>query len=255
MTSSYEQFHQRRIDWTIDMLRRHHAERVIEMGGHPWVMTRRLLEAGIDVPATISAEECLLWPDQLPIKKTQKEIDLSNGDRHVFTNYSANLERSRFAVDEKANAVLATEIIEHMVRAPHVLLLNANDWLDIGGLLLLTTPNGASFQNPMRIKSRCNAFRYQIYERHTYTFERRDLEQLITLCGFDVVESGFTSDYPRQGPSRVYDVLARIPLDYMQNLFQRTVYVIARKRESLTMLPKRPSVYAPGQWEYIEPAS
>ena len=248
----YASFHAPRIDWTISLLRKHGAQRVIEMGGHPWTMTRCMVDAGLDVVATVSAEEELLWPDPIAVTRSPKRLQAEGGPAIEFVNSSANLERTRFAITESADAVVAAEIVEHLVRAPHVLLLNANDWLTDGGLLVLTTPNGASFQNPLRVRSRTNAYRARIYERHTYMFERRQLEELVTLCGFDIVESGYASPYARRGKSVLYDWLARLPFRRCQDLFSRTIFIVARKRAPVAELPCRPSCYAPGPWEFIE---
>ena len=65
---------------------------------------------------------------------------------------SAAKDAAAKAVNDGADIVLACEIIEHLTRAPHVMMLNINSWLKPGGRVVLTTPNGAQFDNPLRVK-------------------------------------------------------------------------------------------------------
>ncbi len=44
--SKYGSFHDTRIALTLDALREMGARKVIELGGHPWVMTSQLIESG-----------------------------------------------------------------------------------------------------------------------------------------------------------------------------------------------------------------
>jgi hypothetical protein len=99
-------------------------------------------------------------------------IRTCNNRQARFKNYSANIERTRFKIDETPDTVVACEIIEYLVRAPHVMLLNINDWLPLSGKLLITIPNGAQFSNPLHVKSQTLAYRCNVYERHFFICER-----------------------------------------------------------------------------------
>jgi len=97
-------------------------------------------------------------------------IKTVNNNTSSFYNYSANIERTIFNIDEDPDTVLACEIKEHLVRSPHILLLNINKWLKKGGKLILTTPNGLQFNNPFRRKTQMPSYRCYIYERHFYVY-------------------------------------------------------------------------------------
>lgn len=96
------------------------------------------------------------------------------------------------------------------------------------------------------------AYRANVYERHSYVYRLEDLVELITLCGFKVIRAGYCELYGRQGPSRVYGWLARIPGRFFRERFMKTIYVMAEKTRDVATLERCPKVYdARGDWEYI----
>jgi hypothetical protein len=136
------------------------------------------------------------------------------------------------------------------------MLLNINHWLPIGGRLLLTTPNGGQFSNPLRRKSATPAYRCHIYERHAYVYTLAGLVDLVQLCGFTVSEAGYWDAYERQGPSLIYDWLARLPGQYWRDKFKKTIYLVAQKAGDVEALARVPAVYdGRGEWEFIRPAA
>lgn len=147
---------------------------------------------------------------------------------------------------------MACEIIEHLLRSPHVMFLNINRWLPISGKLLLTTPNGAQFSNPVRRKSSTPSYRCNIYERHQYVFTLPELVDLVSLCGFNILEVGYVDVIERKGLSRLYGWLGKIPLRYFQDKFKKTIYLIGEKAMDIKELERCPRVYdSRGEWEHI----
>lgn len=252
-TPGYLDFHRRRIQRTTDKLSDIGARRVLELGSHPWVMTAFLASDGrFQLCGTVSAEEVTRWPDEIPVVRRVVRIRTASGGEHRFPNYSANLERTLFDLQETPDTVLACEIVEHLVRAPHLLFLNVNRWLPVGGKLLVTTPNGAQFHNPFRRRSPTAGYRCHVYERHHFLFTRDGLADLVRLCGFRINETGYWNVYPDHGLSRCYRPLARIPWTYFQDKFQKTLVLVAEKEESVSELRRLPEVYHPSDdWERI----
>jgi SAM-dependent methyltransferase len=250
----YSQFHARRFDQTLDLARRHGGGRLVEVGGHPWAMTARLVrEPGIEVAATVSAEEVSHWSDELPLKRTDYELDIGDGAPRRFFNYSANIERTDFSVGDPVDMVLACEIIEHVTRSPHRMMLNINRWLKPGGLVILTTPNGAQLENPFRVRPKMPAYRPSVYSRHNYVFTMDGLTDLIETCGFEIVEANFWSPYERKGGSNLYRLLYRLGGRYMKNKFAQTLCVVARKVEDRETASRLPRCYArESGWERID---
>jgi len=255
-SSNYAKEHGTRINWTINKLRNIGAQNVVEVGGHPWVATSALIDRGFNLQATISAEEVTKWPDELPVKAERYEIQTANGNTRQFWNYSANVERTLFPIDAVPDTVLACEVVEHLIRAPHVMFLNVNHWLKIGGKLVVTTPNGAAFVNPFHHRSPTAPYRCHCYERHSYLFTLPELNELLQLCGFRIVESGYCDMYARNGLTKLYSPAASLPLTYFKCKFRQVIYSVAEKMADVSVLDHRPSIYDEDPaWEYIAPNS
>ncbi len=252
----YAQFHARRFDQTLDLIRRHGGGSLIEVGGHPWAMTARLMqEPGVDLKATVSAEEISNWSDELPVTRNRYDMDLGDGVPRSFQNYSANIERTAFPVEEAVDMVLACEIIEHVTRAPHAVMLNINSWLKPGGIVILTTPNGTQVENPFRVKAKMPAYRPSVYSRHNYCFIMDGLTDLVETCGFEIVEANFWSPYVRKGGSNLYRALYNLGPRYLKNKFAQTLCVVARKVEDRDSASRLPRCYArEAGWERIDGA-
>lgn len=258
--SRYNSFHAARYDLTIDLVRSMDGGRTIELGGHPWTMTARLLsEPSVDLIATVSAEEVTAWPDDIPVTANPYTMELPDGTSQDWTNISANLERTLFPIDsaggenDGADLVLACEIIEHLTRSPHIMLLNINSWLKMGGRVILTTPNGSQFDNPLRTKPKMPAYRYSQYARHNYVFTMDILCDLAETCGFEVEYTTYWSPYRRTGLAKLYRVMSRLPGTYFKNLFAQSIVLVARKIEDRETASRIPRAYAPAaDWERIE---
>lgn len=250
----YLEYHRQRIAVTLQKLREISARKIVEVGAHPWVMTAHLIDDPcFDVCATISAEELTKWPDDIGMDRRPYHIRTPNGKEVFIVNYSANIERTRFDVHETPDTALACEIVEHLVRSPHVMFLNINHWLPLSGKLLVTTPNGAQFFNPFRRRSATLAYRSNLYERHSYFYTLSELTELIGLCGFKVLEAGYWDVIERRGPSKIYGVLSQMPWRYFQEKFAKIIYVVAQKERDVEELERCPRVYdSRGDWEFIK---
>ena len=253
----YVDYHRRRINHTLSKLKEIGASKIIEVGSHPWAMTAAIIdEPSFEICATVSAEEVTNWPDDIGVTTALYELRTAKGSRATFTNYSANIERTLFDIPELADTVVASEIIEHLTRSPHVMLLNINRWLPVGGQLFITTPNGAQFSNPLRRRSPTADYRCNTYERHSYVFTLAGLTELVSLCGFTIKEAGYWDVIKRQGPSAVYGWLSQLPFDYFQQKFKKTLYLVAEKNRDILELERCPRVYdSRGNWEYISRAN
>lgn len=251
----YVAYHAARIDATLGLLRRIGARRIVEVGSHPWVMTARLVDSGaFDVCAAVSAEEATRWPDEIGCRRRAVRL-LTPSERTVtIPTYVANVERTRFDLEERPDTVLACEIVEHLVRAPHVMFLNINRWLPLSGLVVVTTPNGAQFANPFRRRSPTAGYRANAYERHAYLYTREDLADLLALTGFRVRELGYWDPYGRQGLARVCGALGRLPLPYLRDKFMKTIVAVGEKERDVAELERAPRVCDPrGDWEFVAP--
>ncbi len=252
----YAAMHGKRIFWTLQALKGLGVKSVVEVGSHPWVMTAAIMdEPEIDLLATISAEETVLWPDDIEPTDVTHELVTQRRNRANIKTYSFNIERRRIKIQETPDAVLACEVIEHLVRSPHTMLLNINDWLSVDGVLVITTPNGTQMMNPFGRQPRMPAYRAHCYERHSFVYGLPQLIDLVELCGFTVVDSGYSSPYPCTGMQKARKMLASFPIRYLSEKFDRMLYVVARKIRDVRCLPRTPAMYGPStSWEYISDA-
>ncbi|MBI1870486.1 MAG: hypothetical protein HYS07_04750 [Chlamydiae bacterium] len=252
--SGYHDYHCERFHWTLEKLKMMGASKILEVGAHPWGMTAQMIDTpGFEICATVSAEEMTDWPDDIGVHVHPYHLRTESGNEARFNNYSANVERTIFDIQEKPDTILACEIVEHLVRSPHIMFLNFNRWLPVSGKLIVTTPNGAQFSNPLRRKTVTPNYRCNIYERHQYVFTQDGLVDLIELCGFKILETGYCDVIKRQGPSKVYGWLGALPWQYFQDKFKKTIYVIAEKEKTVSETERCPTVYdVRGRWEFVK---
>jgi SAM-dependent methyltransferase len=114
-----------------------------------------------------------------------------------------DVERDRFPYDDNNfEAVLACEMIEHLLRDPMHLLLECRRILEEGGRLILTTPNVASLTSVARaLHGYDNPQLYSQYRRpgedastdppHVREYTAFELRDLLQAAGFEI-ESLFT---------------------------------------------------------------
>ena len=102
----YLDFHRRRIEVTLNKLREMGARRLVEVGSHPWIMTAALIDdPDFEVCATVSAEEVSRWPDDIDMTTRYYDFETARGNSARILNYSANVERRRFALSEPRSSV------------------------------------------------------------------------------------------------------------------------------------------------------
>lgn len=252
--SQYWHLHEQRFRNSIEAFRKHASGPALEIGGHPWAMTSLIAAAPeFQLAASVSAEEMTRWPDDIGLNQRLRRLCTPDGLECTFRSYSLNIERRLIDLNETVDAIFACEVIEHLIRAPHIMMLNINRWLNPKGKVLITTPNGMQFTNPFRKKNTRPAYRCYCYERHNGIFTLEQLEDLIRRCGFKVLESGYWNVYQRRmGLSIIYDALSKAPINYLQAKFSRTVYVIAEKMKHCDATLGYPLAYAPHpDWENI----
>lgn len=253
----YAKYHATRFDATMEMVKRYGGGSLVELGGHPWAMTSRLVaEPSVTLEATVSAEEIICWSDEIPVTSKQYEIDIGDGKPRHFRNISANLERTLFPIGTEVDMVLACEIIEHVTRAPHNLLLNINSWLKKDGVVIITTPNGSQLENPFRVRAKMPAFRPSVYSRHNYVFTMDGLVNLVESCGFTVVESMFYSPYARTGLTNLYRGIYDMGPRYLKNKLAQSLCIVAKKTEARTTASRLPKAYASeAGWDNLDAAA
>jgi SAM-dependent methyltransferase len=172
-------------------------------------------------------------------KTLQYQVDLFDAEKDIFPYAQGYFE-----------TVLACEIIEHLVHDPMHMLLEIRRVLSDNGVLILTTPNIASFTSVARI---LNADGHpQIHSRytnpqrdiarveipHVREYTPQELRTALESAGFDVV-SLFTEEMKGYGNATwIKDFLEkhRYPTDYRGE----QIYCIARKKPTTEAVIRYP---------------
>ncbi len=109
-----------------------------------------------------------------------------------------NIELDRFPYEDGSfGLVLFCEILEHLVEDPVAVLTEINRVTEMGGHLVLTTPNVARAENMARLLNGDNLYDpysgFGPYGRHNREYTLDELRQLLAFSGFDF-ERGYTAD-------------------------------------------------------------
>jgi SAM-dependent methyltransferase len=156
------------------------------------------------------------------------EIDLFDAERHPYPYPGSSFD-----------LVLCCELIEHLLQDPMHLLFECHRILAEGQLLLLTTPNTASFTSvACALHGWRNPQLYSVYPAagnggtpHVREYTPRELVDAVTAAGFEV-EALFTERIAGcdEGPW-VKDFLERAGFD--TSLRGEQIYCLARRRSDL----------------------
>jgi SAM-dependent methyltransferase len=109
-----------------------------------------------------------------------------------------NIELDRFPYeDESFGLVLFCEILEHLVEDPVAVLNEINRVTEMGGHIILTTPNVVRAENVARMLSGDNLYDpysgFGPYGRHNREYTLDELRQLLAFSGY-TVECAYTAD-------------------------------------------------------------
>jgi 2-polyprenyl-3-methyl-5-hydroxy-6-metoxy-1,4-benzoquinol methylase len=152
------------------------ANAVLDFGAGIGEFTHRLLDMRSD--RAITGADILARPPSLPAKVGWVQQDL---------NVPLALPDASF------DLVVAVEVIEHLENPRAV----AREWFRLlcpGGTLIVTTPNNESWRSLLALLLRGHfiAFTDSSYPAHITALVRKDIERVLTECGFADLRFRFT---------------------------------------------------------------
>ena len=113
---------------------------------------------------------------------------------------------------KKAGTVLFLEVLEHLAN-PLLGLQNIANHLELGGILILTTPNPSSSQNTVNLFLKGRLYTFQekhLAEHHVFTPWEHIVKFFLENCGFEILEYGIIDiSYELDRNSNVKDFLKR----------------------------------------------
>ncbi|MEO6102946.1 MAG: methyltransferase domain-containing protein [Pseudoxanthomonas sp.] len=204
--------------------------RGLEIGANPYFMTAllRMRRPGYSFDLVNYFEG---WSDQI-----SQRVRWITGDRSYdepLTSANVNLEAGATPFeDQRFSVILFCEVLEHFTADPVRALRELRRLLKPDGVLVLTTPNVARYENVAALLDGRNLYDpysgYGPHGRHNREYNRHELHQLMRHCGFEP-DFDFTSDVHAIGggylpASDVEALLAHIPHrenDLGQYLFSR----------------------------------
>ena len=136
----------------------------------------------------------------------------------------ANFEEYR--TSEPFDAIVFTEVIEHVV--DHQPFLK-NIWacLKPGGLIIVTTPNHDYFRETLPSYSEVNLLENKHREftahgsDHFYLFRKEELNNLISSCGFEIIEHRYFLPFLQFGVFKLHLLWFVFPMRFMEWLSRR----------------------------------
>ena len=75
---------------------------------NPWAMTSAIINnPSLNITASVSAQEITQWTDDIGITVSEYILKDQKNTEHRFNNYSVNIERTLFDIEEKVDCVIA----------------------------------------------------------------------------------------------------------------------------------------------------
>ena len=141
------------------------------------------------------------------------------------------------------DVVLFCEVLEHLQADPVRVLRELKRILKPSGHLILTTPNVARLENVCRMVAGENIYDpysgYGPYGRHNREYNKHELAQLLTYCGFEV-ETLFSADVHENHASNFFPVeRVRALVEFRADDLGQ--YLFSRSRSTRASGAKRPS--------------
>jgi len=144
--------------------------------------------------------------------------------------YENNLEKDMLrGIQGKFTAIFFGDVIEHIRNAPEV-LRQASDLLEVGGRVIVSTPNFVHIKN--RIRVLFGSFEYRdaglLDRTHVHFYTRKTLYALLDEAGYRVVKTDYTTgvmDLASFGNRALYLLAKAYP-----NLFAYQYIVAAVRR-------------------------
>jgi SAM-dependent methyltransferase len=140
---------------------------------------------------------------------------IPGGSRISLQHFDAETDRFPYE-DGTFDAIVCTEVIEHLAIDPMHMLAEMNRVARDGGLLIMTTPNAASFNALAKVMAGRHPYSWAPYsgqstDRHNREYTITELERAVNAAGFDVAHSATIAPEPFSLKERLRAAWISIP--------------------------------------------
>jgi len=140
---------------------------------------------------------------------------IPGGNRISLQHFDAEVERFPYP-DESFDVIVCTEVLEHLAVDPMHMLAEMGRICRPDGLLIMTTPNAASFDALTKVMAGRHPYSWAPYsgqstDRHNREYTITELERAVAAAGFDVQHSATISDQPFSLKERILATWFSIP--------------------------------------------
>ncbi len=206
-------------------------KKLLEIGGNPYYLTM-LMKKYTEYEVTCT--NCFNDDDTRYYESHQTVLRRSalseEGEQIPWVNL--NIEKN-YLEEKQYDIICFCEVIEHMVESPIRALLNINSMMKNDGILIMSTPNVNRLENVARMIAGANLYDpysgYGKYGRHNREYNKHELAQMLSLCGFEIETMFSANVHTEYAPNyfsvdKIAKLLANIPnreLDLGQYIFIR----------------------------------
>lgn len=166
---------------------------VLDIGSFPYFLPVMLQDRlGAEVVGIDSPTEAY-WPGA-PYTPSQREVTVSRGEKQYrFTHHLINIERDPIPYQDQFDAVLLTEVLEHLTLQPNVVVQQIHRSLKPGGVVILTTPNAKYLMKLLAAIRGSNINeKYNLlvgaYGRHNREFTLQETAELLETHNFRILD-------------------------------------------------------------------
>ena len=126
--------------------------------------------------------------------------EIPGSNRISIQHFDAEIDRFPYP-DESFDVIVCTEVLEHLAIDPMHMMSEMGRVCRQGGLLVMTTPNAASFDALEKVMAGQHPYSWAPYngqstDRHNREYTINELERAVTAAGFDIAHSTTMAERP-----------------------------------------------------------
>ena len=213
------------------------SARILDIGSFPYYLPAILSKRFGSTIEAIDLPKEAYWPGT-PYKQSSNIVRINtDGEPLSIKQHVVNIETDSFEPDELFDAVIFTEILEHLLLQPNHAFEQIHRALKPGGIVVVTTPNAQYLMKVLSMLRGKNLYeKYNLglgaYGRHNREYLLSEVASLLKEHNFNVVHGelkNLAKPHLTAGEQRKYKfVEALTKLPFLKSR-QENIFVVATK--------------------------